>query len=298
MTDASEEHAAARYLSAKRSVDDRARDRRVKASLLDALPATPRVLEAGSGAGFAMPTLLEWGLEPASYAGVDADAGVVSFARWMLPRLLRRRGYGVTATERGCRLESDAPVGFETGDALERLPKLAPAGGADLLIAQSFFDLVPLEEALDAFERALAPDGLVYAPSTFDGETIFLPEHPADAAVIEAFHADMDGDPGRDSRVGRHLIDGLRHRGATLEAVGASDWIVRPTPTAGRGDGPGYRADERHFLATILGFVADAAADVEGGSEWAAQRRAQLAAGELSYVAHGYDLLWRPRADA
>jgi hypothetical protein len=42
-----------------------------------------------------------------------------------------------------------------------------------------------------------------------------------------------------------------------------------------------------------LGFVADAIEEVPGGDDWLATRRAQLAAGELTFVAHGYDLLWR-----
>ena len=58
-------------------------------------------------------------------------------------------------------------------------------------------------------------------------------------------------------------------------------------------------ADERYFLARILDFVADA---VEGtGDEadaWLRTRRQQLDAGELSYVAHGYDVLYRVPAEA
>jgi hypothetical protein len=156
----------------------------------------------------------------------------------------------------------------------------------DLVIAQSFLDLVPLEAALDAIERTLAPGGLAYAPVTFDGETIFLPEHPADDRVVEAFHRDIDATAGRDSRAGRHLLDRLRDRDERLLAVGASDWIVRPV------DGR-YPADERYFLRAILGFVADAVADVEGADAWLDARRRQLDAGKLTYVAHGYDALWR-----
>ena len=136
---------------------------------------------------------------------------------------------------------------------------------------------------LDALGGAAGGDGLVYAPLTFDGETVFLPEHPADEQVVEAFHAAIDAAPGRDSRAGRRLLDRLRERGARVEAVAASDWIVRPS------------ADERYFLACILGFAADAIGSSKRGEEWLETRRRQLRDGELTYVAHGYDLLWRPR---
>ena len=136
---------------------------------------------------------------------------------------------------------------------------------------------------LDALGGAAGGDGLVYAPLTFDGETVFLPEYPADEQVVEAFHAAIDAAPGRDSRAGRRLLDRLRERGARVEAVAASDWIVRPS------------ADERYFLACILGFAADAIGSSKRGEEWLETRRRQLREGELTYVAHGYDLLWRPR---
>jgi hypothetical protein len=103
---------------------------------------------------------------------------------------------------------------------------------------------------------------------------------------VDAYHRAIDATPGRDSRAGRRLLDRLHRDGSDLLAVGASDWIVRPV------DGS-YRADERYFLDCILGFVADAITDVPGGDEWLATRRRQLADGDLTFVAHGYDLLWR-----
>ena len=61
-----------------------------------------------------------------------------------------------------------------------------------------------------------------------------------------------------------------------------------------RGSYPPYPADERAFLATILEFVSDAVEGrVEGAVDWLRTRRRQLDAGELSYVAHGYDVLYR-----
>jgi hypothetical protein len=284
MSDGAHAHARPRYLIAKRSVDERARNRRVRDRLVDSLPDRPRVVEAGSGAGFSVPTLREWGVDPAAYRGVDTDPGIVAFARHLVPRLCRRRGVDATDTATGCRL-GDAPVAFEAGDALAALP----GADADLLYAGSFLDLVPLDEALDAVDAALAPGGLAYAPFTFDGVTLFQPTHPADERVVDAYHDAIDATPGRTSRAGRDLLDRLRRRPGELLAVGASDWVVRPVDD-------GYPADERSFLASILEFVADSLDDVAAGDEWLAARRRQLSAGELTFVAHGYDLLWRSPA--
>jgi SAM-dependent methyltransferase len=281
MGEGGHDHARSRYLAAKRSVDDRARSRRVRDRLLDALDPEPRVVEAGCGLGFTVPTLADWGVTPRRYRGVDLDGDVVEHARWLVPRVRRRAGATVEATATGCVVDGHE-VTVEQGDALSWLPEQE----ADLLVAQSFLDLVPPEKALDAVRAALVPGGLAYAPITFDGVTLFVPEHPADAEVERAFHAAIDATKGRDSRTGRHLLDRLRRRDETLLAVGASDWVVRPV------DG-GYRADERYFLECILGFVAETLTEVPNGEAWLDRRHRQLDRAELTYVAHGYDLLWR-----
>jgi SAM-dependent methyltransferase len=276
------EHGQWRYLAAKASVDDRARSRRVRDCLRDALPEDPEVVEAGCGLGGTVPHLYDWGVAPSAYRGVDTAERVVALTRRLTPCVLRRHGLEAEDTPAGCRVDG-ARIAFETGDALDALP----GAGADLLVAQSFLDLVDLDAALDAIDAALAPGGLAYAPLTFDGVTLFQPDHPADDRVLDAYHDAIDSEPGRDSRAGRHLLDLLRGReDATLLAAAASDWLVRPI-------GGAYRADERYFLDRILDFVADAARGVDGGEDWLATRRRQLAAGELTYVAHGYDLLWR-----
>jgi hypothetical protein len=272
------EHADVRYLEAKRTVDERAFDRRVRDRLLEALPAAPRVFEAGAGTGVTVPRLVAWGVTDGTYRGVDRDGSVLEYARRV----------------RAAELDAD-PIdgGFRVGDLIatfQRGDALAAAGDepADLVIAQAFLDLVPIDAALDAFAAALAPEGLVYAPITFDGETVFQPSHPADDDVVAAYHEAIDGTPDRDVRAGRHLLDRCRERGGDLLAAGASDWVVHPR------DGD-YPADERSFLTSILSFVEDAVDDdVPGVDAWLRTRRRQVDAGTLTYVAHGYDVLYRP----
>jgi len=276
-------HARARYLHAKESVDERARSHRVRDRLLDELPDSPRVVEAGCGTGVTVSRLLDWGVERGQYRGLDTDPGIVAHARRVRPAICRRRGRTVASTAEGWYVD-DLDCRVSVGDALARAGEQFDTG-ADLVVAQAFLDLVALDDALAAFDAALAPEGLLYAPITFDGLSSFQPDHPADAAVERTYHAAIDAQPGRDSRAGRHLLDRLR---GDLLAVDSSDWIVRPR-------GGTYPADERYFLGHILDFVADALADadVPEAGDWLATRREQLAAGELTYIAHQYDLLAR-----
>ncbi len=298
------EHALPRYLESKRSVDERALAPRVRDRFVAELPAEPTILEAGCGTGVTVPRLLSWGVDAGRYSGVDADDRIVAFARRVRPAALQRAGHAVSEAppSKGVPTGGDPDgaharppdftvdglaVDFETGDALDAL---AAATDVDAVVAQAFADLLPLPKLVSAIESALRPGGVAYLPITFDGGTILQPDHPADDAVEAAYHAAIDDRPGHDVRAGRHLIDLFRRRDGDLLAAGSSDWIVRP-----RGDG--YPADERYFLGRLLGFIEDTvpAGDrhVEGFDDWRSTRRDQLAAAELTYVAHQYDLLYR-----
>ncbi|WP_134668491.1 class I SAM-dependent methyltransferase [Halorussus marinus] len=280
-----DDHARIDYLNAKRSVDERAFARSVRERLLAALPERPTVFEAGAGTGVTVPRLLEWGVEAGRYRGVERAEALVEHARTARAAELEAAGYDPVETDRGFRVE-ELSVAFEAGDALAAVDGVD--AGLDLLVAQAFMDVVAVEPAVAAFERALSPGGLAYFPITFDAGTIFQPSHPADDAVERAYHRAIDARESRDSRAGRRLLDLLGRADGDLLAVGASDWVVRPR------DGS-YPADEALFLSCILDFVADALAggEVAEFDDWIETRRDQLAAGELSYVAHQYDLLYR-----
>ncbi|MEF8772199.1 SAM-dependent methyltransferase [Halodesulfurarchaeum sp.] len=277
-------HTETRYLESKRSLDNRARSLRVRDRLLSALGPDPRIVDLGCGTGTIVSKLLEWGIDAGTYRGIDNDCGVVEFGRAVRPAEFRRAGYTVTEQECGFTVEN-LSVTYDTGDAMTMLEDM---DGIDLLVAQAFADLVPVSTLLSRVESALTPGGLAYLPITFDAGTIFQPDHPADRAVEQAYHAAIDLEPGRDVQAGRHLADACRRRAGDLLAMAGSDWVLRP-------DGDTYPADEAYFLASILGFVETVLVDSEvaEAEDWIETRREQLAAGELTYVAHQYDLLYQ-----
>jgi hypothetical protein len=276
-------HSPIRYLAAKRTVDDRSLSRRVRNRLCTELPPAPAIFEPGCGTGVTVPRLLEWGVTTGSYRGVDTLSETIAHARAVRPAELRRMGYDVVETDTGFRV-GGLTVSFEAGDALVRV---AETGPHDLVVAQQFLDLVDIDHAVEIVTAALSPGGLAYLPLTFDGVTLFEPPHPADEAMLTAYHATMDQRAGS-SRAGRDLFDTLQSLPGTVLAVDAADAIVRPR------DGE-YPADERFVLESILSFIDDEvdASDVPARDDWLRTRRQQVRDAELLYVAHRYDVLYQ-----
>ena len=169
---------------------------------------------------------------------------------------------------------------------------------ADVLIANAVLDLVDVPAVLPGLLRLLVPGGVYWFTINYDGESIFEPGHPHDDRIMRAYHRDMDerfryGLPAGESRTGRRLFHYLRAAGAPALAAGPSDWVVSAGP-----DG-NYPGDEAYFLRSILNTIQDALGNrrdrVEPAdlADWLAERRRQLAAGELVYIAHQLDFAGR-----
>lgn len=287
----------ARYLAAKRSVDDRALNRPVLAELQRLLPnRTPRVLELGAGLGTMAARLLDWGvLAGGDYTLLDVDAQLLEGSRRWLCDWAARRGLPCRPLPDGIAL-GELSVHLVPAE-LGEYAASAPAGCADVLIAHAVLDLVDIAAVLPGLLRTVSPGGAYWFTINYDGESVFVPDHPADEIVLRAYHRDMDGRfrhgrPAGESRTGRHLLEHLRRAGAPVHAAGSSDWLVHA------GADGAYPRDEAFFLRCILATIGEARtcrdqipAEVLG--DWLSVRRHQLAAGELAYLAHQIDVTGR-----
>jgi SAM-dependent methyltransferase len=305
-----------RYLDAKRTVDERARDGRVRDAFVDALGRADDpvcVFEAGAGTGTLAARIREWTADRAvEYVAVDADPDLVAAARETVASAAEAEGRPVERSPERVVVGPGAggagrfDAEFRAADALDVLE--GAEGEYDAVVAQAFLDLTDVPAALEAVGSALAPGGVGYFPITFDGVTAFLPRvgGGVDDRIERRFHRHMDttekaGGATGDSTAGRRVLAAAPRTGGRVLAAGGSDWVVAP-------DDGGYPADEAYFLhhlvETVRGALADdpAVGDREL-SEWAAARHDQVAAGELTYLTHQLDVLvgWdgdRPAADA
>ncbi|MDS0476343.1 methyltransferase [Natrinema sp. 1APR25-10V2] len=292
-----------RYLDAKRSVDRRARNRRVAAAFrraLEGFDEPVELCEIGTGTGAMIETILEWTVDTeVRYTAIDVDPALVEAASDGIadrPRGSSREPAGSDGSMRVDRDGAAFEVEFRAEDALAHL-----ADGEstyDAVVAQAFLDLTDVRTALEAVVNGLRPGGIAYFPITFDGVTSLVP--PIDAELDERierrFHRRMDatekvdGETG-DSEAGRRLLTAIPETGGRVVAAGGSDWVVRPNDD-------GYAADEAYFLHHIVDTIesaleADGTLDAERLRTWAEARHEQIAAAELVYLAHQLDVLGR-----
>lgn len=299
----------ARYLASKITVDDRALSAPVLAQLRRLLPpGAPRVLEIGAGLGTMVARLVDWNvLRAGEYVLLDADRQLLDASAQWLRDWARSR-------DLPC---SDVPGGLAVGELAVRLvhaeigsylqaasqpgagqPDASQPGQAGLLIANAVLDLVEVPAVLPGLLRLLVPGGVYWFTINYDGESIFEPAHPCDDLIMAAYHRDMDeriryGRPAGESRTGRHLFGHLRAAGAPALAAGPSDWVVSAGPDRA------YPGDEAYFVDAILSTIGGALAGRPDRvppadlADWLAVRRAQLAAGELVYLAHQLDFTGR-----
>lgn len=253
----------AHYLEAKRTVDDRALNRRVLERLKRELAGvrTPAVADVGAGIGTGIERLVEWNIvnEPV-YTGVEASPALVDIARSRLETLLEPELVASTL----------AAFASETGNH----------GRFDLVVAHAFLDIVPLSASLESLVALSRPGGLLYFPITFDGESIFEPALADDDALLARYHGSMDAGGG--SRTGRRLFHALEREPVDVLEMGSSDWIVRP-------DSGVYPADEAYFLSSVLEMIESTVG--KDAELWVSTRRRQLDEGRLLYIAHQIDCL-------
>lgn len=345
-----EAYSFTRYLTAKRTVDDRALHRPTCGVLQRSLASTAasidrplRVLEVGAGVGTMLDRLLEWGVLPSGaieYIGVDTDEQCVEQAK----ARAHNRADGVPADrldnpEEPTDFDPDESIEIDAGDTSvsvryvceDAIAHAADADGFDCVIAMAFLDLLDLPAGLDRLTSALTSTGVLYAPITFDGLTCFRPvaDEAFERSLLETYHGTMDA-PDREggSTTGRELFDIAESCGLSIVSAGGSDWVVYPNTVGGTEDA--YRADETYFLHHIVDTVEEAVRDAidegdrddegnrddegasdneEGGDEqddrsegsvlspsrvkaWADRRHREIEAGELTYMAHQYDVLF------
>lgn len=286
----------ARYLQAKRSIDDRALNKDVFEEFCTALndvqeKSRLRIVDIGAGTGAMLHRLLDRsdlfaGYSAVEYTMVDVKADVLHLARKLLydtsTEILSSTTRSPTLNDSssvhhlGLVAQSQNPedviipgspvvtVQFRQADALSFL--LKHSGSFDAVIAAAFLDLISLDITVPIIRKSMDSCSKLcafYFPITFDSTTILSPlthdEKPIHANIMQNFHESMGYGVVSGRKVSRACSG--RH---LSEAVVNAGGIVRSegksvwniTPSSGA-----YPADERYFLECILSFIESTVSD-------------------------------------
>ena len=240
------------------------------------------VVDLGCGAGSnlrgtwrALPDRQSWRL-------VDYDPVLLAAARQRLAAwadLAEEAGTALVLSK-GAKVLT---VSFHQADLNGDLDAVFPES-TDLVTAAALFDLVS-EAWIARFVAVLAARALpLYTVLTYDGTERWDPPHPADAALLAAFHAHQ----GTDKGFGPAACP--RATAAMAEAFAASGYAVERAPSPWRLD-EAFRDLARELVTGFAGAVSETGrvpqAEIDA---WLAARRA----GVSCHVGHE-DLLALPR---
>ena len=291
----------ARYLEAKRTVDERAVNHYVWRRFVEKLNTVERgtplhILEIGAGTGSTFFKVLDNVSHPSIiYRVVDLEAAHIDALKYKLKRWAQYKGGDVI--EHADRVIVNIPgQSIDVRVCVDDIVRYLQAGTDSLLydaiIGQAVLDLFDIDNLLTLLTNVLGEGGLYYFTINFDGVTTFLPEYNEEIDVlVESIYHDSMKEEGRDgSRSGRTVLMELMRRGAKIVQAGSSDWIVCPNQ-----DG-GYMGDEELFLLEILKFVKNellASQKIESSvvEDWYSYRRQQISNSSLVFIAHQLDVL-------
>ncbi len=292
---------AADYLAAKKHIDDAALNMHVLGTLKRILPVGQsdkplQVLEIGGGIGTMLARLVEREVfaGPVIYILTDNDEMHLTAAKRYLSDWSEKENLTLSWSEElGGHLRTssaDISIICENVDLRQIRKYQSFSGVCDLVLAHGVIDLFDFTKVLPPLFGCLKSRGLIYLSCNFDGETLFLPEHPADQQIMQYYHESMERRNRGASRTGRRLLTYLHAQQKEILAAGSSDWIIHP----GRA---GYCESEKVFLFAVIDMIehelAKSTEILPKLSAWGRLRRQQAEDGNLFFLAKHLDILAR-----
>lgn len=215
------------WLALREPADHRARDRDLLTDLAERLQGrrSVSVVDLGCGAGSNLRAVAPYLPADQHWRLIDHDPALLAVAR---ERIAAWSDHAETvagdlvATRNGQTLT----VSFIEADLARDLDG-ALHGEPDLVTAAALFDLVSADWIRGFADLVAARGAAFHTALTYNGEESWAPPHPADAAMLAAFHAHQGGDKGFGPSAGpaasRHLAEAFTRNGYEVR-IGESSW--------------------------------------------------------------------------
>jgi SAM-dependent methyltransferase len=217
------------WLALREPVDHRSISAQLRARVAARLAQSDpvNIMDLGCGSGSNLRALADSIAGPQRWTLVDWDETLLAHARSTLGEWGENveEDNGILVLYRG---RKRIEVIFERID-LARHVEHALDRPLDLVTAAAFFDLVS-EDWMEGFAAALAARGApLYTTLSYNGRERWSPPHPADEAMLEAFHAHQHSDKGFGPAAGPRGADALARalsRNGFHVAREPSPWIM------------------------------------------------------------------------
>lgn len=200
---------SAEWLALREPADHAARNRDLQGALAHHLASRDAVtvVDLGCGAGSNLRALAPHLPARQSWRLVDYDPALLDAAR------ARIAAWAETVEEDGATLRirhsgRAIEVAFHRADLAQDLDP-ALGDGPDLVTAAALFDLASAAFIQRVAAAVAERRAVFYTVLTYNGAEAWTPPHPADAAVLAAFHAHQGGDKGFGPSAGPAATDAL-----------------------------------------------------------------------------------------
>lgn len=276
------------WLSLREPFDSRARSAALAERLSARLPARPRLLELGAGAG----SLFRW-LAPRlgraqAWTLVDADEALLADGFERTEAWALARGWKVTSPSGAMIVHAPGGAWRIEARVLDfgHDPAAVPLAGQDAVVCSALMDLVSAAWARGFAARLGVP---FLACLNVDGRDRFLPPRSEDRLIGRGFARHMRRDKGFGPAMGQAspaMLARIFDEAGFDVATAPSDWLIPRMATA--------------MLAEMIEGHASAAAEALPASAgriaaWRTARLSAVAAARLSLVIGHRDLLATPR---
>ncbi|WP_458097012.1 class I SAM-dependent methyltransferase [Roseomonas sp. WA12] len=277
------------WLELREPADARARNIDLALRLAAALPARPRLLDLGAGTGSLFRWLAPVLNRPQAWTLVDADVTLIEFAFDTIAMRAMDVGLEVSAPNKRTLLVHTPSGAWRVEGLVLDLadaPDGLPLDRADGVVCTALCDLVSRPWASRMAAELRLP---FFSALNVQGDTRFLPPHPADGIVARGFRRDQIRDKG----LGGPALgpDATRFMASTFRSEG---FEVATAPSPWR-----IGAEQTRMLSDLTRGHAGAAMRqmpraAPAVRTWSAVRLAQARRGRLRAVVGHSDLLALP----
>ncbi|OKY78351.1 MAG: putative SAM-dependent methyltransferase [Candidatus Methanohalarchaeum thermophilum] len=277
------------YLRVKEEIDGFSFNSEVKKNFMSLVDGDKlKILEIGFGLGSMIKRCIKWGFSSEiEYWGIDKNGELIEPAKKNLVDFLTN--YGLNYYINGDRIKVDDNVKVDVRFYQSELMDFRRNNYFNLLLANSFFDLVDIDKSIKKILSLSEKNAIFYFTINYDGITRFLPyvDIKLDNKIEKIYNGSMNDLNCRydQSRSGSYLVDSLKKHKCEIKNLGPSDWVINPS----------FGENEKYFLLYILNLIQETVRSQDSFDErtekWFSKRRQQIKKEELFFRACNLDMV-------